>query len=189
MAQAKTLTESELKIVLAVINTGRNPKRNRLMVLLAHWAGMRVGEIAALRIGDVLNESGAVNDEIRLTAEQTKGKKSRTIMVGDKLRKEIAMYCCSIKKIDPIRPLIASQKSRNGFGANSLSQEYKKLYTRAGIAGATSHSGRRTFITSLASKGIGVRVLQSLAGHRSIATTQVYIDVNDEMKRSAVNLI
>ena len=48
---------------------------------------------------------------------------------------------------------------------------------------------RRTFITQLASKGIGVRVLASLAGHKSIAVTQRYIDVNDDMKRSAVELL
>lgn len=62
------------------------------------------------------------------------------------------------------------------------------IHRHAGIEGATSHSGRRSFITTLASKGIGVRVLASLAGHRSIATTQAYIDVNDEMKRAAVEL-
>jgi integrase/recombinase XerD len=189
MSQAKTLTEHELKILLAVISQGRNVKRNRLMMLMSYWAGMRVGEIAALKIGDVLNENGTVKDEIRLTPEQTKGNKARTVMLGDKLCKEIANYCSSLKKNDPTRPLIASQKSRNGFSANSLSQEFKKLYERAGISGATSHSGRRSFITNLANKGIGVRVLQSLAGHSSIATTQLYIDVNDEMKRVAVNLI
>jgi integrase/recombinase XerD len=36
---------------------------------------------------------------------------------------------------------------------------------------------------------VGVRVLMSLAGHRSISTTQAYIDVNDDMKRRAVELI
>lgn len=189
MAQAKTLTESELKIVLAVIDKGRNPKRNRLMILLGHWAGMRVGEIASLKIGDVINDKGIVNDEVRLTAEQTKGKKARTVMLGERLRKEIALYLATLNKLDSTRSLIASQKSRNGFSANSLSQEFKKLYERSGIVGASSHSGRRTFITNLANKGIGVRVLQSLAGHSSIATTQMYIDVNDEMKRVAVNLI
>jgi len=189
MSQAKTLTENELKIVLAVIDKGRNSKRNRLMVLFSHWAGMRVGEIASLKIGDVINEKGVAKDEIRLSAEQTKGNKARIVMLGEKLRKEINGYCGQLKKADPTRPLITSQKSRNGFSANSLSQEFKKLYARAGIAGASSHSGRRSFITHLANKGIGVRVLQSLAGHSSIATTQLYIDVNDEMKRVAVNLI
>jgi len=46
-----------------------------------------------------------------------------------------------------------------------------------------------SFNATLASKGIGVRVLASLAGRRSIETTQAYIDVNDEMKRAAVELV
>jgi integrase/recombinase XerD len=60
---------------------------------------------------------------------------------------------------------------------------------RAGIENASSHSGRRTFITQLANKGVTVRVLASLAGHRSTASTPRYIDVNDEMNRSAVELV
>ncbi|WP_083855902.1 site-specific integrase [Reyranella massiliensis] len=78
---------------------------------------------------------------------------------------------------------------RTAFSANTLCQTVNAMYRRAGISGAISHSGRRSFITTLATKGIGVRVLASLAGHRSIATTQAYIDVNDAMKRAAVELI
>jgi integrase/recombinase XerD len=63
------------------------------------------------------------------------------------------------------------------------------MYHGAGISGAISHSGRRNFITTLANKGISVRVLASLAGHKSIAVTQKYIDTNDDMKRNAVELI
>ncbi len=44
-------------------------------------------------------------------------------------------------------------------------------------------------ITSLANKGVGVRVLAEIAGHRSIAVTQKYIDANPEMMRNAMNLI
>lgn len=62
-------------------------------------------------------------------------------------------------------------------------------YRRANLQGASSHSGRRTFITTLAAKGVGVRVLAALAGHANITTTQRYIDVNDDMKRQAVALI
>lgn len=68
-------------------------------------------------------------------------------------------------------------------------QFFHHLFKNVGILGATSHSGRRTFITNLASKGVGVRVLMSLAGHKNISTTQCYIDVNDDMKRKAVELI
>lgn len=86
------------------------------------------------------------------------------------------------------RPLFYTEKSV-GFSANTLTQWFHWTYKKAGIGGASSHSGRRTFITTLANKGIGVRVLASLAGHRSIAVTQAYIDVNDEMKRAAVELV
>ena len=69
-----------------------------------------------------------------------------------------------------------------------MAQHFHDLFKRAGIAGASSHSMRRSFITNLATKGIGVRVLASLAGHRSIAVTQKYTDVNDDMMRNAVEL-
>lgn len=135
MPQAKTLTESELKIVLAVIDKGRHPKRNRLMVLLSHLAGMRVGEIASLKIGGVINDKGVVNNEIRLTPHQTKGKKARTVMLGERLRKEITLYLSTLNKLEPTRPLIASQKSRNGFSANSLSQEFKSFTNALALLG------------------------------------------------------
>ena len=65
---------------------------------------------------------------------------------------------------------------------------FREIYKEAGIRGASSHSGRRTFITNLAAKGISVRVLAALAGHASISTTQRYIDVNDHQLRAAVEL-
>ncbi|WP_314436796.1 tyrosine-type recombinase/integrase [Massilia timonae] len=188
MAQAKTFTEKELKRVLAYIAIHKHAVRNRAMLLLTHWAGLRVGEVAALRIGDVMAENGAVKQEVRLLPEQTKGRHARTIFIGERLRKELAAYIVTLKNPIPSNPLFNTQK-RQGFSANTLCQYFHKLYRDAGVEGASSHSGRRSFITNLASKGVGVRVLMSLAGHRSMATTQLYIDVNDAMKRAAVELL
>jgi integrase/recombinase XerD len=70
-----------------------------------------------------------------------------------------------------------------------MSQHFFWLFKRAGIAGASSHSMRRTFLTSLASKGISIRVLASLAGHRSVQVTMKYLDASDDMKRNAVEMI
>jgi site-specific recombinase XerD len=89
---------------------------------------------------------------------------------------------------DKYNSIDAAEIGLDGFSANTLCQHFHWLYQRAGIEGASSHSGRRTFIANLAAKGVGVRVLASLAGHRSIATTQAYIDVNDDQKRKAVEL-
>ncbi|MGY6252219.1 tyrosine-type recombinase/integrase [Paraburkholderia caledonica] len=188
MKQAKTLTDKELKQVLTYISLNRHAARNRAMLLLTHWAGMRVGEVAALRIGDVLNADNSIKFEIRLLAEQTKGHHARTVFIGQRLRKELASYVATLKCRSTDKSLFATQK-RAGFTANTLCQYFHWLYKEVGIDGASSHSGRRSFITNLANKGVGVRVLMSLAGHRDISTTQRYIDVNDEMQRAAVDLL
>jgi integrase/recombinase XerD len=70
-----------------------------------------------------------------------------------------------------------------------MTQHFYWLYKKAGVTGASSHSGRKTFLTSLASQGISVFVLASLAGHKSIQTTQKYVTVNCDMKRKAVELV
>ena len=86
------------------------------------------------------------------------------------------------------QPLFASQKG-GAFSANTMTQLFLNIYRAAGFEGASSHSGRRTFITELASKGVSVRVLAELAGHSSIQTTQSYIDVNPQQMSAAVELL
>lgn len=188
MPQARTLTSKELRRVLDHIATRPHAARNRAMLLLTHWAGCRVGEVAALSVRDVQHADGSVRTEIRLDATQTKGRHARVVFVSERLRKELAAYLKAMGQCQPEAALFRTQK-RAGFSANTLCQTLNAIYRSAGLDGATSHSGRRSFITTLATKGVGVRVLASLAGHRSIATTQRYIDVNDEMKRAAVELV
>jgi integrase/recombinase XerD len=188
MAQAKTLTTAELDQVLRYISTRKYSERNRSMLLMGFWAGLRVKEIAQLKMGDVLNADGSIKAEIRLSAEQTKGKDGRTVFLPNKLRDELAIYLTTRHIKDPTVPLFHTS-CRLGWTPNTLCQHFFWLYKRAGITSASSHSGRRSFITTLANKGISVRILASLAGHKSIAVTQKYIDVNDDMKRSAVELV
>lgn len=187
MAQAKTLTQQEIKQVLGCIALGAHAARNRAMFLLTCWAGLRVGEVAAVRYCDIVGDNGKVRDEIRLLPEQTKGRVARTVYVSEKLKRELQQYADSRQWHKDTAPFFYTQKS-SGFTANTAAQHFHQLYKAAGVAGASSHSGRRTFITTLAAKGVGVRVLASLAGHANISTTQAYIDCNDEMKRSAVEL-
>ncbi len=187
--QAKTLTALELRRVLDYTATRKHSKRNRALLLTTFLSGMRVGEVASLRYSDVLDANVTIRTEIRLRAEQTKGNEARVVFVNEKLRKELELYVSSLKITDLSKKLFYSQKSKSdGFTANTLTQFFHYLYKRSGINGASSHSGRRTFITNLASKGVGVRVLMSLAGHKNISTTQAYIDVNDNIKRQAIEL-
>ena len=72
MAQAKTLTTAEMERLLTHINTRKYSARNRSMMLLTHWAGLRIGEVACLRWSDATTTDGEIKDEIRLLPDMTK---------------------------------------------------------------------------------------------------------------------
>jgi integrase/recombinase XerD len=188
MAQAKTLTNAEIEQVLAYIATRKYPERNRAMFFMSLWAAMRVGEIAALKMGDVVNGDGTIKGEIRLSALQTKGGNPRTVFLPKKLQDELVIYLTT-RHVRYSEVPFFHTSGRLGFTANTLTQHFFWLYRNAGVAGASSHSGRRSMITSLANLGIGVRTLAAIAGHKSIAVTQKYIDVNPTMIRNAVELV
>lgn len=188
--QAKTLNQAELRKVLDYISTRKHAARNRAMLMTTFLSGMRVGEVSSLRFIDVVDNEGNIRNEIRLTPEMTKGQYARVVFVNERLRKELQQYIRFYNPTNKAMKFFYSQKKdSDGFNANTLTQHFHFLYRRAGLDGASSHSGRRSFITNLASKGVSVRVLMNLAGHRSISTTQSYIDINDNMLRSAVELV
>ena len=199
MSQAKVLTEKEIKKVVKLIESKRHSTRNRCMFLLTHGSGMRVGEVASLRIQDVLASDGSIKSEVYLSAEQTKGSKGRTVYLSDKMRDEIKQYLKTRFKLndlfavtltDTSRALFANQKDcHRGFSSSTACQLFHYWYKEAKIEGGSSHSGRRGFITNLANKGVHVRILQELAGHSSIAVTQKYIDVNHDKLRIAVEML
>ncbi|SCC78518.1 tyrosine-type recombinase/integrase [Saliniramus fredricksonii] len=188
MRQAQTLSDAQLKRVLNHITTRKHPQRDRTILLVSVYAGLRAKEIAGLKHGDVFDADGRVREQFILTADQAKGGRRRTVYLSQRLRKALADYRTSIPSTDPFRPLFASQKGGH-FSPNTMCQLFLSIYKACGLKDASSHSGRRTYITRLANKGVGVRLLAALAGHRHIATTQRYIDVNTDQLTEAVELL
>ncbi len=92
MPQAKTLTQAEIDQVLRYLSTTRYPVRNRAVFLTSVWSGMRVGEIASLRVSDAQNADGSMRAEIRLHPDQTKGRHPRTVFLNQRLREELQRY-------------------------------------------------------------------------------------------------
>ena len=66
---------------------------------------------------------------------------------------------------------------------------FNRIYKMAGIDGVSSHSDSRQFVTQLADRGINARLVQVLARHKHLSTTQRYIDVNENALRNAVELL
>ena len=157
------------------------------MFMLSWCSGMRVGEIASLLVRDVIEADGRVRDQIQLCAAQTKGDEARTVLLNLQAQAELADYVKGLGRTGD-QPLFVS-KAGKAFSPNSLCQVFGRIYDACGLDAATSHSGRRTFITTLAHKGVNVRVLAALAGHQNISTTQRYIDLNANVLRAAVEMV
>jgi len=190
MKQAKLLNETERKRLNAVVDSLRYPARNHTAVALSFYAGLRACEIAALRIMDVFDETGTVRDTVYLSAAQTKGADTATVLINKKLRAQLQRYAAQYPKqlTKPKAALIFSAKG-GSFTAQTIVNLFQRFYKLACIAGASSHSGRRQFVTELADKGINARVVQALARHKNLNTTMRYIDLNENKLRAAVELI
>ena len=188
MAQAATLTDAQIKRAVRYCQARRHVTRDTTILLFSLNTGLRAKELAALSIGDVYDAAGTVRKQFTLSKSQTKGARSRTVFVNKQLAQQLAVYAQSRCTTHADAPLFRSQKGGH-FSANTMCQLFLNIFHACGLQGASSHSGRRTFITRLANKGIGVRVLAGLAGHSNIAVTQLYIDVNDEQMANAVELL
>lgn len=190
MKQAKLLTLAEQKRVNTLINGHRYPTRNKTIFAFSFFAGLRACEIAGLRVGDVFDAEGAVRDTVYLAAGQTKGDEANTVLVSKRLGKALAAYAATYPRhvSKPDAALFFSAK-RGGFSPQTIVNLFARFYALAGIKGASSHSGRRQFLTELADKGINVRVIQALARHKDIGTTQRYIDYNESKLRNAIELV
>ena len=104
-----------------------------------------------------------------LGVDQSKGRQRRTVYLNQRLRKALATYAKSkcVQELD--RPLFESQKGGH-FSANTMCQLFLDIYKACGLKDASSHSvAGRTYITRLANKGVGVRLLAELAGHSHIS--------------------
>ena len=188
--QAKVLNNTEVRKVLDYVATRKHALRNRALVMMMFNTGMRVSEVASLRIRDVMDTDSNIKNEIRLLAENTKTNEARTVFVNEKLRRELQQYAKLLVNANPNCKFFYSQKrDSDGFTANTLTQHFHYLYKRVGLDGASSHSSRRTFITTLANKGIGVRVIMGLSGHKALSSVQCYIDCNSELMRNAVEMV
>jgi len=187
--QAKILSLSDVDDLLVFASCTRHPLRNRVIVLLAAKAGLRAREIAKLTWDMVVDASGNVSNVIELRDRAAKKGSGRLIpMHPDLVDALIALRQASTGS----GPVIRSERG-GPMTALSIVVWFNKVFQYLGLQGCSSHSGRRTFITRAArlvyEAGGSLRDVQLLAGHRSIQTTQRYIDGDTEAQRKLVSLI
>jgi integrase len=191
--QAKILTEGQVKAALAAVSDRRYPERDRVMVLLSVRAGLRAKEIALATWGMVLDAEGNLGDALHLSNGASKGKRGgRVVPLNKELRAALDALKATRNGVEAGDRIIHSERDA-GMSSGAVQVWFHRLYNNElGFKGASSHSGRRTFVTRCAKNiiaaGGSLRDVQELAGHASLATTQRYIQGDTDAKRRVVDL-
>ena len=188
--QAKILRDIEIKGVLRELDERRLPLRDKVMFLLS-LHGLRAKEIADLETSMIMDASGSVSDVIEVRDKAAKGKSGRRIPMTPLLHETLKTY---LAEPEPLRTkYVICGTNAEKLSANTVAVWFRRLYKSLGLEGASSHSGRRTFITNCARNvskaGGSIRDVMILAGHRHLATTQRYVEQDPEAQRNLIGLI
>lgn len=193
--QAKILSDDQQAALLWHAGQGRNQERDRVIALLSFKAGLRACEIARLEWGMVTDAYGEIGTALDITNQASKGKGGgRSIPMHADLRIALAALRSPTLGADlaPRARVIYSERGA-GMSAATVVEWFDRAYRRLGLHGASSHSGRRTFVTTLARHiavaGGSLRDVQQLAGHADLGTTQRYIDGSSSAKRAAIDAL
>jgi len=187
--QAKILSDANIEQLLAYASRTRHPTRNRLIVLLSAKAGLRAGEIANLTWAMVLRADGTIGSLIELHDWAAKKGGGRSIPIHPALADALSVWAARTERNGPVI------KSERGGPMTPLSIVvwFNRAFKALELQGCSSHSGRRTFVTRAARMahraGGSLRDVQLLAGHRSIQTTQGYIEGDTDAQRALVGLL
>jgi integrase len=131
---------------------------------------------------------GKLGSAINLRNEATKGSSGRIIPMNRKLHKALESLF-QVRDASPF--VITSERGQRTSAAVIVNLAH--WYRTLGFRGCSSHSGRRTFITTAARKistvGGSIRDVQILAGHAALSTTQRYIEADVEAQRKVVDLL
>ena len=158
-------------------------------MLLSAKAGLRAGEIASLTWDMVVDAGGKIGNVIELRDHAAKKGSGRLIPMHPELADALAGW----RQASTGSGHVVRSERGGPMSALSIVVWFNRAYQYLGLDGCSSHSGRRTFITRAArlvhEAGGSLRDVQLLAGHRSIQTTQRYIDGDTDAQRKLVSLI
>lgn len=189
--QAKVLSAAKIKAVLARVATTRYPERDTVMLLLSCRAALRAAEIAGVEWSMVLTSEGEVGDVLVVEDRVAKRGGGGALPLAADLRAALVRLH-ALRQPEPGDHIVFSERGTR-MTAGGVVQWFRRLYHSLGFIGASSHSGRRTFITNAARKistvGGSIRDVQRLARHRSLSVTAGYIAVDADAQRRIVDLV
>jgi len=187
--RAKILSRPDVSDLLIYASCTRHHLRNNVIVLLSAKAGLRAGEIAKLTWAMLLDPNGEISGLIELHDRAAKKCSGRSIPIHPDLVAALATW----RTVAPSSEYVITSERGGPMTPLSIVVWFNRAFKNIGLKGCSSHSGRRTFVTRAArivhKAGGSLRDVQLLAGHRSIQTTQQYIDGDTDVQRKLVAMI
>jgi integrase/recombinase XerD len=179
------LSLEEINRIFAVIDLSLpEGQRNLSMLETLYGCGLRVSELINMHLSDIYEKEGF----IRVIG---KGDKERLVPIGDEALKSIAIYR------DQLRNHIVTKHGEEDFvflkhNGTRITRQWvfliiKRLVESAGIHKKISpHTFRHSFATHLVEGGADLRAVQSMLGHESITTTEIYTHLDREYLRQNI---
>ncbi len=179
----KYLSEEEMaKLFEAARNDEVNGIRDYAIITVLGYTGLRLSELCNLDVEDI------DFTEKTIKVRSGKGDKDRVVIFEDKteeaLKKHLTYKDRHFSKEEPSALFVSAKKER--IATNSVEALVTKYTKIAGINKVvTPHVLRHTMATTLLKHGADIRIIQQLLGHSSIATTQIYTHVDEDMLKKA----
>jgi len=189
--QAKLLTSNMVAATIKHVRNKRYPARDIVMILFSVKAGLRAGEISKLTWTMVLDANGKIGKVLELHNIAAKKLHGRSIPINMHLKKALV----KLHRLQgfPSEGNIVLSERGDAMTPASVVKWFKSIYAELGFKGCSSHSGRRSFVTRAARTihrvGGSLLDVQQLAGHRSLETTQGYIEGDSRIKHKLVALL
>lgn len=195
----KFLAESEAIQLITICRdlSQENLKKGRrtwptryMLVHLALKSGLRVSEMAALKIGDLW----LTGQESFLVVQRGKGGKRRDVYLDQDLAAHLTLYLVLKTQVwheptDSQSPLFAGRGGGH-YTTTALQLSFKRALAAAGLSPTYSiHSARHTYATHLLAKTNNLRFVQKQLGHASMTMTAHYADVLPELNQTLANAI
>jgi integrase/recombinase XerD len=154
--------------VKAILNATENIKHKAILMTI-YSSGLRISETINLKIKDIDSE------RMQMRIEQAKGKRDRYTLLSEKNLHILRAY---FKEYRPQTWLFEGVKLGEQYSTRSIQNIFHASVQKAGITKDVSvHTLRHSFATHLLENGTDIRYIQSLLGHSSSKTTEIYTHI------------
>lgn len=181
----KFLTLEQSKHLLDTIYENKNDKygRNRCMIIILINCGLRISELSSIKLQDI------VDDKIKIHG---KGSKERFVYINEITRDAINEYLknrLSYPVIIEKDYLFISEHTGKHIQERQMQNIIKEEFELAGFGNEnfTAHKLRHTTATLMYQNGTDLRTIQTLLGHESLATTQIYTHIEEKQVKEATD--